>query len=196
MEDTSAAEGYKFSTIVNAINDANSCYESRRRFQEERIKNRFDKTKRLPGAFWHIYNSKDSDKIRELLNCMAKEQGKESEANSDPIHDQSTYLNKTMRDRLFKEYDVKGCSFIQFDGDAVFIPAGAAHQVRNINDCIKVAEDFVSPENIGQCFNLTEEFRDLSGIHTNHEDKLQVKNLLYHTVKNILSHFETPGESS
>lgn len=65
--------------------------------------------------------------------------------------------------------------------------------MRNINDCIKVAEDFVSPENIAQCFNLTEEFRDLSETHTNHEDKLQVKNLLYHTVKNILSHFEIPG---
>lgn len=62
-------------------------------------------------------------------------------------------------------------------------------QVRNLYDCIKVAEDFVSPENIRQCFSLTEEFRDLSDTHSNHEDKLQVKNILYHTVKDIVRNF-------
>lgn len=124
LEDLSATEGYKFSSIVNAINDANCDYNSRYRFQQERLKNRTDKTKKLPGAFWHIYDNKDSDKIRELLNSIAKEEGKAPEANSDPIHDQSTYLNKALRDRLFKDYGVKGFSFIQFDGDAVFIPAG------------------------------------------------------------------------
>jgi lysine-specific demethylase 3 len=47
-------------------------------------------------------------------------------------------------------------------------------QVRNIHNCIKVAEDFVSPENLEWCFYQTEEFRHLSEGHTNHEDKLQV----------------------
>ena len=49
------------------------------------------------------------------------------------------------------------------------------HQVRNIHNCIKVAEDFVSPENLEWCFNITEDFRHLSNHHTNHEDKLQIK---------------------
>ena len=48
-------------------------------------------------------------------------------------------------------------------------------QVRNIHNCIKVAEDFVSPEGLEWCFNITEDFRHLTDNHTNHEDKLQIK---------------------
>lgn len=72
-------------------------------------------------------------------------------------------------------------------GDAVFVPAGAPHQVRNLHNCIKVAEDFVSPENVSHCFHLTQEFRALSDTHTNHEDKLQIKNIIYHAVKDSLT---------
>lgn len=54
-------------------------------------------------------------------------------------------------------------------------------------NCIKVAEDFVSPENVSECFHLTQEFRSLSDTHSNHEDKLQIKNIIYHAVKDALS---------
>lgn len=47
-------------------------------------------------------------------------------------------------------------------------------KVHNLYSCIKVAEDFVSPEHVRHCFRLTQEFRHLSTTHTNHEDKLQV----------------------
>lgn len=59
--------------------------------------------------------------------------------------------------------------------------------MRNLHNCIKVAEDFVSPENVSHCFHLTQEFRELSDTHTNHEDKLQIKNIIYHAVKDSLS---------
>lgn len=110
-------------------------------------------------------------------------------------------------------------------GEAVFIPAGCPHQVRNLkvgqiwsNDaclvlflhplifsglntnkkaivfvltlevfqhffftsfvilqsCIKVALDFVSPENVHECVKLTEEFRLLPVKHRVNEDKLEV----------------------
>ena len=78
-------------------------------------------------------------------------------------------------------------SIVQCLGDAVFVPAGAPHQVWNLNNCIKVAEDFVSPENISHCFHLTQEFRALSDTHANHEDKLQIKNIVYHAVKDSLT---------
>ena len=64
-------------------------------------------------------------------------------------------------------------------------------QVRNLHSCIKVAEDFVSPENVAHCFQLTQEFRALSDTHTNHEDKLQIKNIIYHAIKDsvaVLAH--------
>ena len=59
--------------------------------------------------------------------------------------------------------------------------------MRNLHSCIKVAEDFVSPENVAHCFQLTQEFRALSDTHTNHEDKLQIKNIIYHAIKDSVS---------
>lgn len=114
---------------------------------------------------------------------VGKERGEKIEQQHDPIHDQSWYLDEELRDRLAKEYGVLGYTILQCMGDAIFIPAGAPHQVRNLNNCIKVAEDFVSPENVHHCFQLTQEFRDLSEGHSNHEDKLQIKNIIYHAVK-------------
>ena len=52
------------------------------------------------------------------------------EPNQDPIHDQSWYLDRDLRKRLMDEYDVCGYPIIQCLGDAVFIPAGAPHQVK------------------------------------------------------------------
>ena len=89
-----------------------------------------------------------------------------------------------------------GYAFVQCAGDTVFIPAGACHQVRNLHNCIKVAEDFVSPENISRCIALTQEFRKLTEWHTNHEDKLQMKSILYHAGKqNLICIYDTTGLS-
>lgn len=104
------------------------------------------------------------------------------------------YLNSPLRKRLKEEYGVEGYAIAQCLGDAVFIPAGSPHQVLNINSCIKVAADFVSPENIAHCFNLTEQFRKLSDTHENHQDKLQIKNIMYHAVKDALAHFVVKGQ--
>jgi len=43
-----------------------------------------------------------------------------------------------------------------------------------LQSCTKVALDFVSPENVGECFRLTEEFRKLPVNHKSAEDKLEV----------------------
>ena len=59
--------------------------------------------------------------------------------------------------------------------------------MRNVHNCIKIAEDFVSPENLEWCFYQTEEFRHLSESHTNHEDKLQIKNILFHAAKECVA---------
>nr|XP_051692562.1 lysine-specific demethylase 3A isoform X2 [Oryctolagus cuniculus] len=148
---------------------------------------RFIEGKEKPGALWHIYAAKDTEKIREFLKKVSEEQGQENPADHDPIHDQSWYLDRSLRKRLQQEYGVQGWAIVQFLGDVVFIPAGAPHQVHNLYSCIKVAEDFVSPEHVKHCFWLTQEFRYLSQTHTNHEDKLQVKNVIYHAVKDAVA---------
>lgn len=161
-----------------AIDEAGCDILTRRRVREKN---------ELAGALWHIYAPRDADKIRDLLNKVAIERGEKLEPNHDAIHDQSWYLDSQLRERLYKEYSVEGYPIAQCLGDAVFIPAGAPHQVRNLHNCIKVAEDFVSPENVSKCLRLTHEFRALSATHSNHEDKLQIKNILYHAVKDALA---------
>ncbi|CAO2593645.1 Lysine-specific demethylase 3B [Lemmus lemmus] len=151
---------------------------------DEVTKQRIHDGKEKPGALWHIYAAKDAEKIRELLRKVGEEQGQENPPDHDPIHDQSWYLDQILRKRLFEEYGVQGWAIVQFLGDAVFIPAGAPHQVHNLYSCIKVAEDFVSPEHVKHCFRLTQEFRHLSNTHTNHEDKLQAH--LWHPVPSLL----------
>ncbi|XP_032237304.2 uncharacterized protein LOC5512047 isoform X2 [Nematostella vectensis] len=138
------------------------------------------------GALWHIYHVEDADKIRDLLHKVAREKKMKYAAHHDPIHDQCFYLDHEIRERLKREYNVEGYAICQCLGDGVFIPAGAPHQVRNLYSCVKIAEDFVSPERIGHCFKTTQEFRHLSDKHTNHEDKLQVKNIIYHAVKDAV----------
>lgn len=61
---------------------------------------------------------------------MALERGERLEPHHDPIHDQSWYLDGDLRMRLYTEYGVTGYAILQCLGDAVFIPAGAPHQVR------------------------------------------------------------------
>uniref|UniRef100_H2YD04 JmjC domain-containing protein n=1 Tax=Ciona savignyi TaxID=51511 RepID=H2YD04_CIOSA len=140
-----------------------------------------------PGALWHIFKASDTDKIRQLILKIKHEKGMVVPEGHDPIHDQEIYLDKQLRRRLKTEYGVEGYPIVQCEGDSVFIPAGAPHQVFNLHSCIKVAEDFVSPEHVDKCFKLTNEFRALSSTHSNHEDKLQLKNIIYHTVKELIS---------
>lgn len=59
---------------------------------------------------------------------VAEEQGQENPVDHDPIHDQSWYLDRSLRKRLHQEYGVQGWAIVQFLGDVVFIPAGAPHQ--------------------------------------------------------------------
>jgi lysine-specific demethylase 3 len=151
------------------------------------MKRRVRSKNALPGALWHIFHPKHTIIIRSFLNQVAIEKGKRLDPHDDPIHDQSTYLDKDLRIRLYKEYGIQGYTIVQCAGDTVFIPAGACHQVRNLHNCIKIAEDFVSPENISHCLHLTQEFRHLTEWHTNHEDKLQMKSFLFHSVKNAIT---------
>uniref|UniRef100_A0A8C8RM69 Probable JmjC domain-containing histone demethylation protein 2C n=1 Tax=Pelusios castaneus TaxID=367368 RepID=A0A8C8RM69_9SAUR len=160
-----------------------------KKFEEEDLddllKKRLKDSSELPGALWHIYAGKDADKIREFLQKISKEEGLEVLPEHDPIRDQSWYVNKKLRKRLLEEYGVKTCTIIQFLGDAVILPAGALHQVQNFHSCIQVTEDFVSPEHLVQSFHLTQELR-LSKEEINYDDKLQVKNILYHAVKEMV----------
>lgn len=81
------------------------------------------------GAIWHIFLPGDADKIRTFLVMMDIENGREPLRDHDPIHDQIHYIDNNMLKRLKLDCDVEPFIIIQYLGDAVFIPAGAPHQV-------------------------------------------------------------------
>ncbi|GAY46914.1 hypothetical protein CUMW_100630 [Citrus unshiu] len=134
------------------------------------------------GAVWDIFRRQDISKLQDYLkkhfrefrhiHCCPVQQV------IHPIHDQVFYLSSEHKAKLKQEYGIEPWTFIQKLGEAVFVPAGCPHQVRNL----KAALDFVSPENVSQCVRLTEEFRLLPPNHRAKEDKLEVKKMILYAV--------------
>ncbi|CAA2991440.1 lysine-specific demethylase JMJ25-like [Olea europaea subsp. europaea] len=133
------------------------------------------------GAVWDIFRRQDVPKLIEYLQKHWKEFRYYTMSPSysvvHPIHDQTFYINEKHKKQLKEEFDVEPWTFEQHLGEAVFIPAGCPHQVRNRQSCTKVAVDFVSPDNVQECIKLTKEFRLLPQNHRSKQDILEVKKL-------------------
>ncbi|XP_058774973.1 lysine-specific demethylase JMJ29-like [Vicia villosa] len=148
----------------------------------------------LDGALWDIFRREDVPKLEEYLKNHFREfrhaHCSPLKQVIHPIHDQTFYLTIAHKKRLKEEYGIEPWTFVQKLGDAVFIPAGCPHQVRNLKSCTKVALDFVSPENVGECFRLTEEFRKLPVNHKSTEDKLEVKKMIIYAMLDLVKTLE------
>ena len=113
-----------------------------------------------PGyALWDFFRPEDAFLLREFMweECGFKGPG-------DPVHSQSINFTPDLCERAFKKYGICPMTIRQYAGDIIFIPAYCAHQVylylshlftadtlaqvANYTDCIKVACDMVSIDNL------------------------------------------------
>ncbi|KAK6282119.1 hypothetical protein POUND7_015944 [Theobroma cacao] len=173
--------------------DQEKCMENGRLYETSR--NKIEEVEAVEGgAIWDIFRRQDVPKLQDYLkkhfgefryvHCCPVSQV------FHPIHDQTFFLTLDHKAKLKKEYGIEPWTFVQKLGEAVFIPAGCPHQVRNIKSCIKVALDFVSPENVGECVRLTEEFRVLPQDHRAREDKLEVKKMTVHAICEAVNYLD------
>jgi lysine-specific demethylase 3 len=128
-----------------------------------------------PGvAAWDLFRTEDADRLRRFLKRRFGANGQH-----DPILSQQYYLDASLRKELFDDYGIKSHRVYQRPGEAVFIPAGCAHQVANLADSIKVSVDFVSSNNIARCEKLTGEFREQNQSMVWKEDSLQLRTMMW-----------------
>ncbi|KAJ7533719.1 hypothetical protein O6H91_13G061100 [Diphasiastrum complanatum] len=134
------------------------------------------------GALWDVFRREDLPKLEVYLIEHMKDfnqiDSEPIEKVLNPILDQKFYLSEKHKRRLKEEFQIEPWTFEQNLGEAVYVPAGCPYQVRNLKSCINVAHEFVSPEHVDACIELTNELRFLPWSHAAKEDKLQVKKMI------------------
>ncbi|KRY89399.1 Lysine-specific demethylase 3A-B [Trichinella pseudospiralis] len=143
------------------------------------------------GALWTIFKPGDSDKLRQY---MIQYFGEADEPGGDPIHDISHYLNAKVRADLVKN-GIQPITFLQMRNDALYIPAGAPHQVLNLKCCIQVTLDFVSPEGVNRSLKMLNELRKLAFRNTELGDKIQLHNIVYYSTLEAIETLEKANSS-
>lgn len=137
------------------------------------------------GALWHVFHPKDADKIKEFVNNNIKDPKKKPR---DPLWIGTMYLKEKMMEKLKTEHGITPWMFLQNLGDGVVIPSGAPYQVKILNSSMYVQSEFVSPEHMKDSMKLS--FSDVLN-----DDRLQVKNVVFHACKDALSVLENPTDS-
>ena len=136
------------------------------------------------GALWHIFRREDTSKLKAFLfrhktrfvhNQSNKDMDNITHHTVDPIFDQIFYLSSRALELLKEEEGVVPWTTTQKRNEAVLVPAGCAHQIRNLGSSIKVAMDFISPESLPEVLSLAEAHRKLPNSHFARYDKVMAR---------------------
>ncbi|KAF8268381.1 hypothetical protein EI94DRAFT_1577969, partial [Lactarius quietus] len=111
---------------------------------------------------WDIFSPNDTTRLRKVLRTHNNAE--------DPVLSQNKYLSPSMLRELELQYGIKASTFVQHKGDAVFIPAGCAHQAR----CTLICATLTMTSTIGQQH------------HQRHQDCLQL-----HLHRPLIDHHRT-----
>ena len=99
------------------------------------------------------------------------------------------YLKEKLLEKLKAEQGVSPWTFLQRDGEAVIVPSGSPYQVKILRSSMFCQSEFVSPQHMKDSMRLS--FSDVLN-----DDRLQVKNVIFHACKDALSVLEKPADSS
>ncbi|ERN16983.1 lysine-specific demethylase JMJ25 [Amborella trichopoda] len=130
------------------------------------------------GVHWDIFRRQDVAKLNEYLKVHWREFRHfgchQFNSGTRPLLDQVVFLNEEHKRKLKEEFDVEPWTFEQQVGEAVFIPAGCPFQARNLQSCVQLSMNFLSPESLGESLRLAQEIRSLSDKHAAKQNMLQV----------------------
>jgi len=138
------------------------------------------------GVIWQVFHPGDAAKIKAFINKNTKSDPKSKDKTRDPLYEQTMYLKERLLSKLKDEEGVSPWTFCQSVGEGVMIPAGAPYQVTMVTNAVLVQTEFVSPEHMAASVALSH--ADVQQF----EDRLQVKNLVFHSCKDALSVLEKP----
>jgi lysine-specific demethylase 3 len=101
-------------------------------------------------AVWDIFKAGDSEAIRRCLRDKHPKLG----ADEDPIHLQQFYLDDDVIADLWQKFGVRSHRILQTPGQAVFIPAGCAHQVSPVGRIFSEAVSYIYIHTGCECCGL------------------------------------------
>ena len=132
------------------------------------------------AALWHVFHPSQAETVKAFILKTFKAQDGKARP-KDPLYEQIMYLKDRHLEKLAEEEGIRPMVFTQFKGDGVAVPAGAPFQVRLVQAALFTQTEFISPEHMAQAMDISHS--DIQQF----DDRLQVKNLVFHACKDALS---------
>ncbi|KAJ3699912.1 hypothetical protein LUZ61_003617 [Rhynchospora tenuis] len=142
----------------------------------------------LVAAVWDVFRREDIPSLNEFLRLHWLEIGptRQSHAVDQPVYDGAIFLDEEMKVLLKNEYGIQPSLINQQIGDAIFIPAGCAFQVRNIQSSVQLKFEFLFPESVQESTRMAREIRCLPNNHHAKFNMLEVEKMCLYAASSTI----------